>query len=343
MAGYLARRLLQSAGVLWAAFTLSFLILYLLPSDPISMMVDGVAEAGTLDPAATAQLKARYGLDLPVWQQYLQSLRGAVGGDLGLSITTGRPVTGLIGTALPSTLALAGAALGLALLAGAGLAVATAWTRSRRLKAFLRALPPVSTALPTFWVGLVLVQIFSFGLRLLPAFGDSAPVHVILPALTLALPTGAVIAQVLGDALESTLHRPFIATARAKGVSRRRILGHHAFRPAAVNALTVAGVIVGNLLAGSVVVETVFARNGVGRLTQQAVLTQDIPVVQGVVMLCATVFVVINLAVDLAYPLLDPRISAASGPAASGPGRPADPAAVAAPATTPRDEELVHA
>jgi len=168
-------------------------------------------------------------------------------------------------------------------------------------------------AVPTFWVGLLLLQLFSFRLHLFPAFGEGGVDHLILPAVTLALPTGAVIAQVLAASLESTRRQPFIDAARAKGVSRLRIQTRHALRLSSIPAFTIAGVIVGNLLAGSVVVETVFSRAGLGRLTQMSVMAQDIPVVQGVVVFGSLVFVLVNLVVDLLYPLIDPRIVGASG------------------------------
>jgi len=161
---------------------------------------------------------------------------------------------------------------------------------------------------PTFWVGLLLLQVFSFQLRIFPAFGDQGASSLVLPAITLALPTGAVIAQVLATSMTTTWKQPFVESARAKGVSRLRVQTKHVVRLSSIPAFTIAGVLVGNLLAGSVVVETVFSRAGVGRLTQTSVLAQDIPVVQGIVVLTSLVFVLVNLLVDLFYPLIDPRI-----------------------------------
>ncbi|HLS77634.1 MAG TPA: ABC transporter permease [Nocardia sp.] len=314
MARYLFSRVLQAIWVLWAAFTLSFAVLYLLPADPVAIAADSAAGAGTpVDAAALDELRARYGLDRPVWEQYLSALGNAVRGDFGLSIASGRPVTEAIGSALPATLELAGLALLLAVAGGVALAFAADHTRRPWLRGLLAALPPVGVSVPTFWTGLILLQLFSFQLRLAPAFGGEGLRGTILPAITLALPIGAVIAQVLSAGLESTWRQPFTAVALAKGASRWWVLRRHVARPAALPALTIGGVLVGNLLAGSVVVETVFAREGVGRLTQVSVLAQDIPVVQGIVLATALVFVTVNLLVDLIYPLLDPRIAAASG------------------------------
>jgi peptide/nickel transport system permease protein len=170
------------------------------------------------------------------------------------------------------------------------------------------SLPTLGVSLPTFWVGLMLIQVVSFQWELLPALGNEGVRGLVLPAITLALPTGAVIGQILARSLLATLADPYIETATAKGAGRVRIHLRHALPNAAIPALTMVGVLAGNLLAGSVVIETVFSRSGIGRITVAAVSTQDLPVVQGVVVLGALVFVTANLIVDLLYPLLDPRI-----------------------------------
>lgn len=309
MTRYLGRRLLQAVFVLWAAFTVTFGVLFLLPSDPVSIALDAGGSGTYVDPAVAQALRVRLGLDQPLWHQYLSSLWHALQGNLGTSVATGTPVTHSVLTALPKTLALAGTALGIAVVLGVGVALAATYTRSRLLSQVLLSLPPLGVSVPVFWVGLILLQVFSFRLGLFPAFGDSGGATLVLPAVALALPTSAVIGQVLATSLQSTWRQPFIETARSKGASRWRIHTRHALRIASIPALTLAGIVVGNLLAGSVVVETVFSRNGVGRLTQSAVSTQDLPVVQGLVVLAALVFVLVNLAVDLVYPLVDPRIT----------------------------------
>ncbi|MGU3437902.1 ABC transporter permease [Actinomycetes bacterium M1A6_2h] len=309
MLRYLGVRAAAAVGVLWAAFTISFVVLFLLPSDPVSIAVDAGGGSGTpVDAAAVAELQARYGLDKPVLEQYWTSLTHAIRGDFGTSISTGQPVTTAIFDAVPSTLALAGFALVLAVVFGGGLAFLATYTRVRWLRTALLSLPPLGVAVPTFWVGLLLLQAFSFGLPIFPAFGDKGFGSLVLPAITLAIPTGAVIAQVLSTSLTTTWRQPFTAAAEAKGASRWRIHTRHVFRLASVPAFTIAGVLVGEILAGSVVVETVFSRAGVGRLTQTSVLAQDIPVVQGIVVMTSLVFVVVTLAVDVVYPLIDPRI-----------------------------------
>lgn len=309
MARYLALRVLQAIWVLWAAFTISFVVLYLLPADPVSIAADAGGSGTPVDKAAIAELQARYGLDRPLWEQYPDALGHALRGDLGHSIATGRPVTAAIGDAVPGTLGLTALALLFAVAGGVAVAFAATYTRRPWLRGALASLPSLGVAVPTFWTGLLLLQLFSFHWRLAPAFGGTGFAGTVLPALTLAVPIGAVLAQVLTAGLESTWRQPFVDVALAKGGSRWWVQRTHVLRPASVPAFTIAGVLVGNMLAGSVVVETVFARAGLGRLTQTAVLNQDIPVVQGIVLVTALVFVTVNLAVDLLYPLLDPRIA----------------------------------
>jgi len=310
---YVVRRVLQAVGVLVAAYTVSFFVLYRLPGDPVTILAGGgTGEQLDVDPAKLAELKAEYGFDQPVWLQYLTRLGAAVQGDFGRSVQTGEPVTAVLLRSLPSTLQLSTAALLVSVIGGAALAVVATWTRNRWLRDVLLALPPLAVSLPTFWIGLVLVDLLSFRLRLFPAMGDGTVATLVLPVLTLAIPGGAVVAQLLAKSLLRTLDEPYIDIARAKGLTRGRIHLAHALRNAALPAFTATGMMVGNLFAGSVVVETVFGRNGVGRVTQQAVTLQDIPVVQGVVALGALVFVTVNLVVDLVYPLLDPRIVTAA-------------------------------
>jgi peptide/nickel transport system permease protein len=305
---YLLRRLASAVGVLWAAFTVSFVVLYLLPGDPVATMASGGLDGEPLPPEQLAALRARYGLDQPVLVQYGHRLLAALTGDLGTSIQSGQDVRSAIREALPPTLQISAAGLLVAVLFGGTVALVATYTRVLWLRQLLMALPSLAVSLPVFWVGLMLVQVFAFGLGLFPSVGASGPGSLVLPAVTLGLPTGALLAQVLAKSLSHALSEPYVTTARAKGVGRAGIHLRHALRNAALPALTVLGYIVGNLLAGSVVVETVFTRPGLGRLTVAAVGVQDIPLVQGIVVFAAAVFVLVNLLVDLAYPLLDPRV-----------------------------------
>ncbi|QLF94663.1 ABC transporter permease [Pseudomonas sp. ABC1] len=302
-------RLGQALFVLWAAFSLSFLILYALPSDPVSIMLNQNGEMSATDQAQVAALKARYHLDQPLPVQYAIALWQAVQLDLGQSIQSGQAVTQALWQALPGTAALAAAALLLALPVGVGLALLASRVRGPRLREGLLALPSVAVSLPTFWVGLLLLQWLSFRIPLFPAMGNQGLAALVLPALTLAIPTAAVIAQVLARSIAGVLQQPFVSALRSKGVSHNRLLFAHVLHNAAIPLLTLAGGIIGNLLAGAVVTETVFSRDGIGRLAQGAVASQDIPMVQGVVLLAAAIYILVNLLVDALYPLLDPRIA----------------------------------
>jgi peptide/nickel transport system permease protein len=309
MVGYLVRRVALAIGVLWAAFTVSFVVLYLLPGDPVATMASGGLDGEPLTPAALDALRARYGLDQPLIVQYGTRLWDALHGDFGTSIQSGKDVGAAIREALPPTIQISVAGLVFAIVFGGAVALVATYTSARWLRQLLMALPSLAVSLPVFWVGLMLVQVFSFQLGLLPSVGAKGLESLVLPAITLGLPTGALVAQVLAKSLSAALEEPYVVTARAKGAGRVAIHLRHALRNAALPALTVLGYVVGNLVAGSVVVETVFTRPGLGRLTVSAVSVQDIPLVQGIVVFAAVVFVAVNLLVDLIYPVLDPRIA----------------------------------
>lgn len=308
MLRYIAVRLALAVGVLWAAYTVSFVILYLVPGDPVAAMASGGQEGTPVSEEELAALRSQYGFDDPLIVQYGERLWDALRGDFGASVQTGQAVTSAIATALPSTVQLAASAFVLAVVGGVGLALLATFTQARWLRQFLLGLPPVGVSLPTFWVGLVLVQWFSFQLGWLPALGEHGWRSLVLPAITLAIPVGAILAQVSARCLQEALSEPFIVTARATGITRGAVHLRHALRNAALPVLTVAGMVVGGLLAGSVIVENVFSRAGVGRLTVTSVGFQDLPVVQGIVVFAAAVFVIANLVVDLLLPLADPRV-----------------------------------
>lgn len=307
---YIARRVGQGLVVLWAAYTISFLVLYLLPGDAAALFAGG-ADQEAVDPELVARLRAELGLDRPLWEQYLTALGRALVGDFGTSTQTGRPAADLLGEALPPTLALTGFAFVLSVVLGAVLALAASLTRIAWLRNLLFSLPPIGVSIPVFWIGLLLLQAFSFQLRLFPAMGDDGFVSLVLPAVTIAIPSGAFIAQLLSRSLRSTLAQPYVEVVRAKGAGETRVQFGHALRNAVIPTLTMGGVLVGGLLSGAVVTETVFSRLGIGRLVVTAVNNRDVPVVQIVVVFAALVFVVANLVVDLVYPLVDRRITLA--------------------------------
>lgn len=310
MTRYLLGRAAQALLVLWGAYTIAYLILYLLPGDALAIMLtaSGV-ELDTLSAAEIAQARSYYGLDQGVLERYLTLLWGALHGDFGSSLTKGVPVATLLAERLPHTLALAGCAVVLSVAGGVGFAYAASLVRWQPLHAFLKRLPALGFSVPVFWMGLLLIQLFAFGLGWFPATGNAGFAALVLPAITLSIPSAAVYAQVLLRGFADVWKEPYIATARAKGLGRGQIQRRHALRNAALPILTLVGLQVGNTVSGAVLVETVFTRVGIGRLAQESVLRQDIPVVLGIVAVSAAAFVAVNLVVDLLYPALDPRIA----------------------------------
>ncbi|KQQ65851.1 ABC transporter permease [Microbacterium sp. Leaf320] len=307
---FVLRRAGQAAIVLIAAFTATFFLLQLLPGD--ATLIKFSDPSLGLSPEQLDGIRATYGADLPWWQQYVHAVLGFVAGDFGYSTQFGTPVRTMLAEALPSTLLLAALGLVVALLiavlvAGLSSLAPLAWLRNG-----IRQVPGLFVAVPVFWLGILLIQVFSFGLGWVPIVGADPVAGLVLPVLTLAVPISAPLAQVLVRAIDQVQAQPFITVVRAKGAPPSWVLTRSVARNAALPALTVAGVLFGELVGGAVVTETVFGRTGIGRLTEQAVSNQDIPVLQGVVLLSALGFVLISFAVDLVTPLIDPRQRALS-------------------------------
>ncbi|WP_105545870.1 ABC transporter permease [Cronobacter sakazakii] len=304
---YLAARVGQALLVLWASFTVSFVLLQLLPGDAIAIKFQN-PELG-LNAAQIAQMRTAYGADAPLWRQYLESLGGAVRGDFGFSLQAGVPVSALLAASLPATLRLAALGFTLALVIAVLLAALSTLSYGRALRRAFAALPSLFVAVPTFWLGISLIQLFSFQWRLIPVINPGFWEGLILPVMTLAVPISAPLAQLLIRNIDVVMHQPFVTVARAKGASHRGVLWRHVARNALLPVLTVAGLLLGELIAGALVTETVFGLNGLGQLTRDAVNNQDLAVLQAIVLVAALGFVLINLLVDLLYPLLDPRLS----------------------------------
>ncbi|RMB85060.1 ABC transporter permease [Streptomyces shenzhenensis] len=309
MLRYLALKAGRALFVVWAAFTLTFVLLFVLPADPVDLLFDP-AELNTVTPEVREQVADGYGFDKPVLLQYLARLGHALTGDFGSSVQSGRSVTATILDVLPSTLVLAFGALVLALLIGFVIALAATSTRRAWVRNLAEALPSGAVSVPVFLSGILVLQIFSFQLGWFPAFGDQGARSLVLPMITLAVPVSGPIAQLLVRSFATEFRSGYVTTSWAKGATRGGIVVRDVFRNASLPALTIAGITFGNLIAGSVITETVFARQGIGRMTQAAINTLDIPLVQGIVVLVAASFAVINLVVDLIYPLLDPRLRA---------------------------------
>ncbi|MCU1478032.1 MAG: ABC-type dipeptide/oligopeptide/nickel transport system, permease component [Subtercola sp.] len=304
---YIVRRIGLALLVMWAAFTIVFIILYLVPGDPARLIAGG--DGGmTATPDQLAEINRQYGFDQPIFVQYLRALGGVLTGNLGTSYQMKQPVTTILAAEFGSTFALAMFALAVAVIIGFIVGSATVFTRSRMLSKMLDAIPPLGASLPTFWVGLMLMQFFSFGLHWFPSSGDKGFNSLVLPGVTMAIAGAALIAQVLARSLRTSYAESFVEIAKAKGAGRVRVFSAHALRNALLPTLTVLGIMVANLFAYSTVSEMIFSRNGLGLSLDKAVQTKDIPMVEGAVLIIAGVYVVTNLIIDLIYPLVDPRL-----------------------------------
>lgn len=304
----IGRRLLSIVAVLWMASTLAFVVLRLAGGDPVAAVIgsEGVADQATRD-ALTKQL----GLDRPIIVQYVDYLGGLLTGDLGTSYAQRKPVSAVLADQIAPTveLALAAAALAVVLALAAGLLVSR---RNRVGRVIVQSLELLLVSTPTFWLGIVLLTVFGFTLRWFPVFGNNGFASLVLPAITLALPLASVLAQVIRESVDKTEDEPFVLSVRARGASELRVSFGHVLKHAAGPALNVAGLFVGGLLGGAVLVESVFGRSGLGQVALSAVLSRDMPVVMAVVLLSALVYVVVNSLLDVLHSALDPRIRPAA-------------------------------
>ncbi|MET8525903.1 ABC transporter permease [Micromonospora sp. NPDC005172] len=299
-----ARRLGTGLVVLWVAATAAYLALLAAPGDT----VDNIVGDGADTPQIRAEIIADWGLDRPAVVQYLDYLGRLGGGDLGRSYLLQRPVTEVIGEQLAPTLTLAVAAAGLGVLLALLIAVATAGYRRPWLRRLSSGTELLLVSTPSFLIGLLLLSVLSFRFGLFPVSGDQGVVALVLPAVTLALPIAGLLAQVLRDGIDKALDEPFVLTARSRGVRERTVLVRHALRHAVLPAVSLAGWVFGIVIGGTVIVEQVFGRPGLGQVTLSAVTTRDMPVVLAVVTLSAAGYVVVNTTADLAYLLVDPRL-----------------------------------
>ncbi|MGV9823262.1 ABC transporter permease [Nocardia xishanensis] len=307
MRRYVLAKLGQAAFVVWGAYSLTFVLLYVLPYDAVDLLFDP-SQGDLVTEQDKQNSRAYYGLDQHLFGQYTDHLFGALRGDFGVSTRTGDQVWPLILSVLPQTALLAGTGLVLAVLLAFAVAATAGYTRTRWLADLVATLPAAGVSVPVFLVGLALLQVFSFQLGWFPPIGNEGFAALVLPAVTLAVPVSAPIAQLLIKNFDAELHAGYVTVSVAKGATRLWVLLRDVVKNAALPALTIAGLTFGNLLAGAVIVETVFSRAGLGRLTETAVRTQDVPLVQAVVVFAALVFVTVNCLVDLVYPLVDPRL-----------------------------------
>ncbi|BDI23518.1 ABC transporter permease [Herbiconiux sp. L3-i23] len=305
---FLAPKVFQFAFVIWATYTVTFLLLNLLPGDPLiaALSVKG-GDATPTDPEALRELRAKYGLDGSLWERYAVNGLAALRGDLGVSIATGQDVGDMIGRALPNTAVVALLALALGVVVSIVITYFAYVAKWKWVRNTLLQIPPFGVAVPAFFSGLVLVSVFAYGLGILPSSGSRNPLSVVLPAVTLSLPVGAIFFQVFSAAVLEARASSYVFTAVAKGLSERVVFLRHVFRNALLPSVTILGLLIGYLAGGTAVVESVFSRDGIGRLVVDAVLARDANVVLGVVIVVSVVYSVVNLLVDLSYGLIDPR------------------------------------
>jgi ABC-type dipeptide/oligopeptide/nickel transport system permease component len=301
---FVVRRLLLTIPVLLGVLFVVMLTLDLIPGDPVALML---GEAGNKE--TVAQFREHLGLDRPLMVRYVRYVGQVLTGDLGRSIQQNRPVVDELADAWPATLQLAAAALALAALLGVATGIVSAVWPNSLFDALSRLGSLFGLSMPVFWTGLVLIVVFAFWLPWLPVGGVGSPAHLVLPAVTLALPSLAKIARMTRSGVLEVLREDYVRTARAKGVRERLVVVKHALRNAAIPILTLLGLQAGQLMGGAVLTETVFAWPGLGRLMVKAIFARDYILLQGAVLLFAMAFVVINLVVDLSYGLLDPRVS----------------------------------
>jgi ABC-type dipeptide/oligopeptide/nickel transport system permease component len=303
MTGYILRRLAQAVPILFLVATLVFSLIHLIPGDPVQILLGESAQESDVE-----ALRARLGLDRPLGVQYAAFLNGLVHGDLGSSVASGRPVTEVILEHYPATLELAVAGMAVALLIALPLGVAAALQRDRWLDHGSRFFALLGVSIPNFWLGPVLILLFSVHWNLLPVSGRGTWRHLILPAVTLGTALAGLLTRMVRSSLTEELRRPYLATARAKGLSRRRVVIRHALSNALLPVVTVVGLQFGALLTGTIITETIFSWPGLGRLLIQAIRTRDYPLVQAGVLIIAVTYVSVNLATDVVYAWLDPRI-----------------------------------
>lgn len=307
MRRYVGKRLASLLVVLWGVSLLAFALGSLAPGDPAELALERALGRPPTAPELTAQ-RQKMGLDRPAVEQYGDWLSGAVRGDLGRSFRDGRPVLDLLGERLPRTALLAATALALSVAIAIPIGVLAAYRRNSVLDHSSRVLALLGASLPNFFMGYLLMFVFGVQLGLFPVFGFGSARHLVLPAVTLALGGAALLTRLTRSSLLEVLGEDYIRLAHAKGLRSTTILFRHGLRNALIPILTVIGLALGHLLAGAVIVETIYSWPGLGKLAVDAISQRDYPLIQGFVLFTGTLFVLMNLATDLAYVWADPRV-----------------------------------
>ncbi len=305
MFSYLIRRLFTSILVLFGISMLVFSVIHLVPGD-VTMAILGRQK---VTEEKVAELREQLGLNDPLYVQYGRYLSKALRGDLGVSIRNNLSVSEAISEQIPSTFALALSALTVALIIGGVLGMLAALRHGSWVDTFVMGLSVSGLSIPTFWMGLLLILLFSVKLKLFPSISSgSSFAALFLPALTLGLPEAAIVARMVRASMLDVLNKDYIVTARAKGLPERMVILKHALRNALIPVVTFVGLQMAYLLGGATIVETMFARQGIGRLAVQSIFNRDYPMVQGVVLVTAAIYVLINTLTDVTYVWLNPKI-----------------------------------
>ncbi|TCM93180.1 peptide/nickel transport system permease protein [Paenibacillus sp. BK033] len=301
---YVANRILSSLLVIAGTLVLVFAILYVLPGDPTDSMIDpSVATAEQI-----ANLKHQLGVDQPFYIQFIRYISDMARGDFGNSLLNSEPVLDKILEHFPATLALTAASALVSVTIGLLLGVLSAVHRNGPIDYLARLVGLFGISMPTFWSGILLIVLFSLQLGWFPAMGSDGWRTLVLPALTLGIVGAGFIVRMVRSSMLDIIDEHFMLTLRAKGLSERAVMYKHALRNALIPAVTMIGMLIGEMLAGTVVIETVFSRQGIGRIIGDALMAKDLPVVQGVIFFTALIYVLVNLLVDLSYSLIDPRV-----------------------------------
>jgi len=305
MRAYVLKRLFLLVPILLGVATLTFVLMYIVPGDPVRAIAGERYDEETL-----ARMRTELGLDRPLVVRYVDFLGRLARFDLGQSFVTRRPVAEAIRERFPRTLVLALSAMAIAIVCGIVIGAFAAWGRHPVLSKCLMAVSLVGVSMPVFWLGLLLIYLFAIKLRILPpsGYGGGSIRNLILPALTLSFASMATIARVTRSGFLDALGEDYVRTARAKGLGERIILAKHVLRNALIPVITIVGADFGSYLSGSVLTESIFGWPGLGRFIVQAILKRDFPVIQGAVLFMAVLFVLVNLAIDLSYGAIDPRI-----------------------------------
>jgi ABC-type dipeptide/oligopeptide/nickel transport system permease component len=300
---YILKRIVQLVPVLFGISVLAFAMLHLVPGDPVVVMLGDRATAESVE-----RLRHEFGLDRPLYVQYTDYVWHALQGDLGTSIRSRQPVLDEIMLYLPSTLRLTVAAVCIATVVGVTTGTLAATAKHKLFDFLTMALVLVGISMPTFFSGMLLILVFSLWLDVLPVASGGGLKAIILPAVTLAAPAAAVLARVSRSGVLEELRKDYVRTAFSKGLRERSVMTGHVLKNALIPVVTIIGLQFGGLMAGAVIVESVFARPGLGRFAVTSINARDIPQIQGIVLVAAVIYVSVNLVVDILYGFIDPRI-----------------------------------